>query len=81
MTRTLQPGRHSRSITRFAALALLAMVLLVIAWTQVAAWLTLPSSALSAWVLEQFCGGWVQRAELESGRALVIDTAVQVAKR
>jgi len=75
----MQSPKRRFSISRFATLALGGMVLLVIGWTQIAQWLTLPSSAISAWALEWFCGGWVQRTELESGRALVVETSVQVA--
>ncbi|MDR0226820.1 MAG: hypothetical protein LBI66_10390 [Burkholderiaceae bacterium] len=71
--------RALNPISRFAALALGGIVALTFAWTLVAGWLAMPVSALSEYVLETAASGWVQNAELEGPRSLVVNSSVMVA--
>lgn len=64
-------------VLRFAAVAVIGMVVLMVAWTKVSPWLSYPVAVLTQVVLEQAAPRWTGTVRKELGR-ISVDFAMEV---
>lgn len=64
---------------RFAFTAFLGVILITLAWLQVARWVAYPAALMAKAGLEQAAPQWVRVVHAEPGQAVVLDSSVAIA--